>query len=586
MKKRLLALLLALALVATLLTACGGQETSSGSGDTSGTSDAASGDSGDASQTTETSTGPDDTSEPYSFTVYANYDWWTVKPWGVDAASAYMKELFNVDIEWTKPDADPAAKLNIMISSGDLPDSMVMDRNQDYVKIAKLGLLQDLAQYKYPDNPYDEIIPENTQELLKVEGKVYMVPCWAIYSAGGGNSSWNINQQVWKSVGSPELKTLEDLYDYGIAVRDAGLKTPGGEDIIPFMCYDSANGIRLISAFYRSMGGPNIEDNYFARVDGKMQFILRDDTFKKALKEANRWYRDGLFTETAVTDTADQIVEKLVNGRPAMAYYDFSQDSVNHFRQLLMQNTNGENSYEILTDPIFPPAEGVEKVFGEYNASCGGSGNVITTNAENPQRIFDLFSWMLTKDGAINMMYGPQGGLWEELDENGNPILIVPEAKLTAEEKDAAGCWFWASPAHSNTVNDTKYAVNAALPPEDQDWTVTIQDTIFTPKGEGKYVNGQKFITDENVGLADTIDPTEDLGVQRKLIYDTCAADIPKMIFAQSDEELDKMYDELLTFAEENGIADVEARYDAKHQENCELQGGSFYDQDMNKLGS
>lgn len=588
MKKRIISLALAALLVVSVLAACGGQGgTSSSSSEQPPAGSSENGSSEPENpESTETAAGPDDTSTPYSFTIYANYDWWAVKPWGADAASAHMKELFNVDIQYTKPDADPAAKLNIMASSGDMPDSMIMERNADLLKIARLGLLQDLAQYKYPGNTYDEIIPEATQEFLKIDGKVYGVPNWAIYRAGGGNSSWNINQQVWKAVGSPELKTLEDLHSYAVAVRDAGLTTPDGESVLPFLCYDTADGMRLIEAFYRSMGGHNYVEAYFTRLDGKMQFILRDGKFKSAIEEANRWFNEGLFSETIVTDTGDQVVEKLVNGRPAMAYYDFAQDSVNHFRQLLMQGTNGENSYEILTDPIFPPAKGVDKVFGEYNASCGWNVNVITTSAENPQRIFDLYSWMLTKEGSINMMYGPQGGLWEELDENGNPILKVPEARLTAEEKDAAGCWFWAQPAHSDNVNDTKYAVNAALPPEDQDWTVTIQDTIFTPKGDGPYVNGQKFITDEDVGLGDTIDPTEDLGIQRKLILDTCKAEIPKMIFAKSSEELDSLYESLLAFAEENGISEIEERYDAKHQENCAIQGGSFYDQDKNRLGA
>lgn len=581
--KKVLALLIAALMAVSSLAACGGSDLSESSESQPSSQSSGAEDPQTSSQSEEpaaggVATGPDDTSTPYSFTCYANYEWWAIKPWGQDAASAYMKELFNVDIEWSKPDADPAAKLNLMISSDDLPDTMIMDRNQDLIKVAQLGMLQDFAPLQYPGNPFDEWIPQQTQELLKIDGKLYGVPDWCIKEAGGGNNSWNINQEVYKALGSPELKTLDDLYDYAVKVRNSGLKTPDGADIIPFMGYDAPDGMRIIDAFYRSYGGPNYVAGYFARVDGKLQFILRDEKFKVALKEANRWYRDGLFAETIVTDTADQVVEKLITGRPALAYYDFSQDSVNHFRQLLMQATNNQNSYEILTDPIFPPAEGVTRVFGQYNATTGGGWHIITKKAENPQRIFDLWGWMLTKDGAINIMYGPKGGLWDEFDENGNPILKVPEARLTAEEKNAAGCWFWASPAHSNSINDTKYAVNAALPKEDQDWTVSIQDNIFTPKGGGAYVNGQKFVTDEDVGIVDTIDPKEDLGISRKLILDECGGVIPKILLSKDDSEFESLYSGLLQFAEENKITEIEKRYDEKYQQNCELQGGSFYE--------
>ena len=158
--------------------------------------------------------------------------------------------------------------------------------------------------------------------------------------------------------------------------------------------------------------------------------------------------REGLFPETIYTDSNDQYVEKLSNGRGAVLYYDFSQDDTNHFRTLLQEkdgNTYDLLGWELKDSPIFPPAEGVDWVYGEENGTPGSNVNCITTKAENPQRIFDLYSWMLTKDGSINMMYGPEGGLWEGKDENGNPILKKPEEELSSDEKNAAGCWFWLS---------------------------------------------------------------------------------------------------------------------------------------------
>lgn len=414
-----------------------------------------------------------------------------------------------------------------------------------------------------------------TQELLKIDGVLYTIPCWARTVATGGNYSWIVNHNIWESVGSPELKTLEDLHQYALKVKEANLKTEAGEDVIPFMTGECADGSKIFNGFYRSYGGANPQ-GFFASIDGKMQLILRDPVFKKALAEANKWYREGLFSETIITDTVDQTNEKLSTGRPALAYYDFAQDSITRFRQIFMESTNYENTYDVLTDPIFPPAEGVTKVYGEENATVGVTPNVITTTAENPQRIFDLFTWMLTKEGSINMMYGPQGVLWDELDDNGNPILKTPESKLTSAEKDAAGCWFWASPAHADNVDLTKFAVNDALPEEDRDWVISLQAHVFSGDPENPK-DGQKFISDESVGLVETIDPTEDLGVQRKLIEDTLKAQIPKIIIAKDEAEFEKLYQEALDFCEQNGIKDIEAKYDAKYQENCEIQGGSYY---------
>ena len=142
-KKQILALLVAAALVLGLFAGCGGGGESSTTGDGG---NSASGESGG-----ETAAGPDDTSEKYSFTVYFNYTGWS-KIWGQDAASQYMSDKFNVEVNWTAPDSDPMAKLNLMVSSDDLPEVIVMDRGPDLNKIARGGYLQDLSQYMYEGN--------------------------------------------------------------------------------------------------------------------------------------------------------------------------------------------------------------------------------------------------------------------------------------------------------------------------------------------------------------------------------------------------------------------------------------------------
>ena len=145
--KQVLTLLTASAVMASLLAGCSGNS----SGTTAAGGSSSAGDSGTDSQTT--AAGPDDTSERYSFTVYYNYTGWS-KTWGQDAASQYMSEKFNVDVNWTAPDSDPMAKLNIMVSSDDLPEVIVMDRGPDLNKIARGGYLQDLSQYMYEGSTY------------------------------------------------------------------------------------------------------------------------------------------------------------------------------------------------------------------------------------------------------------------------------------------------------------------------------------------------------------------------------------------------------------------------------------------------
>lgn len=560
----------------------GGNSSTAGSSTSSKTESSAaeSTDGGDASSEVTGSSGPDDTTEHYEFDAYYSYQG-SVKPWGEDAASKYMNEKFNITVNYSCPEADADSRLNLMISSDDLPDVIILDRNANWQKLISLGKLVDINTLRYEGCSFDEDILESSQKLLSVNGGLYGIPNWARKGATGGNASWMVNHDVYEQLGSPELKTLEDLHQFMLDAKDKDVKTSDGQSIFPWLPRQDDNGFNTVSAIYRSYGNPNLVDTYWSQADNDIKLAVFDDNYVSALKIANQWFREGLFPETIYTDSNDQYVEKLSNGRGAVLYYDFSQDDVNHFRTLLQEkdgNTYDLLGWELKDSPIFPPAEGVDWVYGEENGTPGSNVNCITTKAENPQRIFDLYSWMLTKDGSINMMYGPEGGLWEGKDENGNPILKKPEEELSSDEKNAAGCWFWAQPAHADNVDLTKYAVNDAQPEGSRSWVISIQAHVFTPEDSiHPAVPGQKFLTDENANLSLEIDPTEDLGMARQAIADECKMRIPQIIMASDDATFDKLVQDLKDFAESNQVHDIEKIYTDKRASNIELQGYTAY---------
>ena len=578
-----LAAVMAASMILTVAGCGGGGSSSTAGSSTSSKTESSAAEStsgGDESSATTGSSGPDDTTEHYEFDAYYSYQG-SVKPWGEDAASKYMNEKFNITLNYSCPEADADSKLNLMISSDDLPDVIILDRNANWLKLINLGKLVDINTLKYEGCSFDEDILESTQKLLSVNGGLYGIPNWARKGATGGNMSWMVNHDVYEQLGSPELKTLEDLHQFMLDAKDKGVKTSDDQSIFPWLPRQDDNGFYTVSAIYRSYGNPNLIDTYWSQADNDVKLAVYDDNYIAALKIANQWYKEGLFPETTYTDSNDQFVEKLSNGRAAITYYDFSQDDTNHFRTLLQEkdgNTYDLLGWELKDSPIYPAADGVDYVYGEEGGTVGWNVNCITTKAENPQRIFDLYTWMLTKDGSINMMYGPEGGLWEGKDEEGNPILKKPEEELTSDEKNAAGCWFWSQPAHSDNVDLTKYAVNEQQPEGSRSWVISIQDHVFTPEDSiHPAIPGQKFLTDENTGLSLEIDPTEDLGMARQAITDECKMRIPQIIMASDDATFDKLVQDLKDFAESNQVHDIEKIYTDKRASNIELQGYTAY---------
>ena len=549
MSKRILALLLALAVLAGVCAACGDSCNNSSSGGNRSTGSTAStegGDSstegGDDSEPSNVSQGPDPTDEFYAFTCYWYYDWAGIKDWGVDAASKYWGEKFNVDVEFSKPDADPDSKLNIMLTGGDLPDSMILDRGRVLNSAARAGALVEIEQFMYDGCTFKEDISEVSRELQKVDGKLYGVPNWARGSeavATGGNYGWIINTKTYEDVGSPPLNTMQDLHDYCVKVKEANLNSYTGQSIIPFATTNTNNGFCIYQQFYRSMGARNLVEQYFTQENGKLEICVREPMFVEALKTANQWFNEGLWSAEEFTDDGTMWEEKMTNGRPALMWYDFSQDDSNNFRRVTRENSNGEVSYEVLGDPnseitkdfpMFPKAsEDVKVCYGDENGVIGWNVNVITTAAERPQRIFDLFAYWVSEQGSKEILYGPEGGLWDGTDENGIPKLTKPYADLFSQSKEN--------------------------PHE-----------------------GTKFITDQNTGLLNVLDPQEDLGIKLKAVQDELQVRLPQILMAKDEAEFNKLLEEAVKTCEDNNIDDILAAWQAQYDENIEVQGFDGYD--------
>lgn len=594
MSKRIFALLLALAMIVGIFAACGDSNSSSGgTSSTSSTGSTASeGESstGGEDEPSNVSAGPDDTTERYEFTCYWYYDWATIKDWGVDEASKYWGEKFNVDVDFSKPDADADSKLNIMLTGGDLPDSMILDRGRVLNSAVNAGALVEIEQFMYPGCSFETDVAEIARELQKVNGKLYGVPNWPRGEgavATGGNYGWIINTKTYADVGSPKLNTMQDLHDYCVKVKDANLTSYTGQSIIPFATTNNNNGFYVYQQFYRSMGARNLVENYFTQENGKLEICVREPMFIEALKTANQWYNEGLWSSEEFTDDGPMWEEKMTNGRPALMWYDFSQDDSNNFRRVTRENSNGEVSYEVLGDPnseitkdfpMFPKAsEDVKVCYGDENGTVGWNVNVITTAAERPQRIFDLFTYMISEEGSIEMIYGPEGGLWEGKDENGIPKLTKPYGDITSDEMNAAGAWLWTQPASSDYVDAIKFAVNAQQPEDQRNWVVSLQSDLFSESKENPH-EGTKFITDQNTGLTNLIDPQDDLGIKLKAIQDELQVRLPQILMAKDEAEFNSLVDEAVKTCEANNIDDILAVWQEQYDKNIELQGFDAYD--------
>ena len=579
-KKSLLALITAAAIGLTGLAACGGggdEGTATVDGGTTGTANVTPG------------TGDQDGDREFvSFTWYFNYDWFTHQPWGEDLTSAYWGEKFQIHAYTDSPDATPMEVLNLMIIADDLPDVIWMDRNAQNVEMTRLGLFYSIPELvdMVDNNWYHENVPAATQNFYMVDGVNHVIPNWVrqgavgeLGVATGGNYAWMVTTNVHEAVGAPEFVTFEDLFDYAVAVRDADLVNHTGAPIIPVLFNGGPNqGQGFVNAIYRSLGGNTTgwADWYGVKPDGE-NFGSRWDNWvwREAALEANRWHREGLFPATNLTNSQEQFLENFSSGRGGLVMHDHSGDNSHGFRRILREADPG-NSIEVIRHQIgndiflFPPARGLphDAINSDTHGSLGWNGSFITRSAEHPGRIFELLTWMLTPRGSVEMMFGPQGELWDELTPEGFPILhTFPEA-LSPADHERIGIWRWNVHGHSNHVDNAKFAANQMMPEEYRNWVDLMQETLFTPR---------QRISDELAVIALTIDSTEPLGIQRQTLTDFFEEMLPQIILASSEAEAAQLFDTVVEFGFANGLREIEERYHERWVYNKAQQGGGVF---------
>lgn len=549
---KVLALVIAITMLGSLFAACGQK-----AADQAATTEKAAESTSEAATTAE----PEQKElEPYEFTMYYNYDWYDASAiWGEDKVSAELKKKFNITLKQAKPEGDPVQKLNVMIASDDLPDAMMMDRDSNYLKMINLGKIVELDSFieKYPG--YKQAIMPTTMNLSKVNGKVYGMLNWANtdnLKAMAGNSGWAVNKKLYEAVGSPTLETTDDLYNFLKAVKEKGLKVDGKE-VLPIQVQNSGMTYEMLFMTFFGRG----MTNYVIPMNNELKLYMTHPKFEEAMLFANKLWRENLINKDAFVEKPEQIGEKLSTGRVASFLgYDIPTAIGNEARKRLREK-DPENDYVVIK-PIAGPGLTPADIKMNSYTTLGWNVLVVTNKAQQPERIFQLFDYMISNEGQTLLTYGPKGEMYDEVDAEGIPILKKTDSELKEEERKALGVWRWVMPGNSTFVNLTKYAANDRQPADKKDWVIEMQSKIMAPSN----INKDEFMNMYT-------DPKTEEGIAYTAFEDLYKKSLPKIVMAKSEEQCKTAIKEAIDNAYKLGFDKAEKFMTTKWQENLKNMG-------------
>ncbi|MFU1794337.1 extracellular solute-binding protein [Paenibacillus azoreducens] len=458
--------------------------------------------------------------QPLKFTMYNFDDGWQPAAWGETVTTKWIQENKKVTVDYLPTNGNAKQRFNAMYASGELPDVIALGPGPELDRLISEGQVVELDPYldKYPNlkkSAGDMILNVNRSD----DGKLYMVPDWYV---GGdhlnGNGGYAVNRKIYKEMGSPKLETTTDLENYLRAVK---AKYP---NVIPLEVggpYD----IKMLYSAFKENTPPYFVSRMFYPDGDMVKPITEDPAFKEFILFASRLYRDKLMTQDVFTQKSDQMIEKLSQGRVAVAL------NVNLSGRARVPNStlraqDPEGGYEFIW-PVHKEGLDKNKIYPNYTGREGGGKIVITKNAKDPERIFAYLDWATSDEGQAVLFFGPPGFLWDKKDENGFPLPNDKYKSMDKAELDKLQIADNIMAGNATWVDNAKVARENLLPEAERDFQTMAQVNVA-------------WKTSMDITPFANTDPQgdSDEGIIQQSVKDIFDEAFSKMIYAKSDEEV------------------------------------------------
>lgn len=226
----------------------------------------------------------------------------------------WYEDKTNIKINWiVVPSESLAEKVNISLSSGDMPD-IYLDCNVTQTQqsvYGSQGAFLPLNDYieKY-GAVYQDIasqVPGLEEVMTMGDGNIYALPYIEKCVHCENSSKMWVNKKWLDNLGIEVPATVEEFEEMLIAFRDQDPNGNGIADEIPMLTFEGGWHSDALSGW---LSNPFVytapDDNYVYLNDGSVELAYVQDGWKEAMKWLNSLYEDGLYYDQSLIINADQ----------------------------------------------------------------------------------------------------------------------------------------------------------------------------------------------------------------------------------------------------------------------------------------
>lgn len=456
MKKKLLAMLLALGMLVGLLSGCGGTDSTAGSA-ASASEPAQSAEAPPAQEASAPAPAPaEEASAPESSAAEADAPTsWPANPlgnvdlplteepvtvtmWmGVNPNVLKITEdigndctLWNelasrtgVNLEFTvvNPDTE-SEKFNLMVASNDLSDiisnATTLYTNGGEAAIADEILIDHLPYLTEELTPQIcklmEAYPDAVPEALTESGWLAGMPQLSMQTETTQTFGPMIRKDWLDELGLDAPETYDELHDVLKAFKEKK-----GADA-PLLLNYAATGINngLVEGYgiFGLVADAAMSEPYY-QVDDTVMYGPIQPEFKDYLTMIHDWYQEGLIWQDfmSYTDFQNPPTDVILADRAGVFYAEVTYIAT-------LEDASNTEGFELVAIPDFVQKSGDTIPFKEERAYAASTPWSISTQCQYPELLMQWCNYMYTDEGALLCNYGIEGESFE-YDENHIPVF-------------------------------------------------------------------------------------------------------------------------------------------------------------------
>lgn len=304
--KKLMALVLSVALCFSLLTGCSADKKTATTGEDTAQTDTSKDVAATEAPAATQAAAADSTAEGVisdetaTLRIYAQYsDDDTKVPY--DYAVEQLKTAFpNVTLELEVQAQDDGQKLMTYAATGNLPDiyQVALAQIENFKESGNIMVLNDIAK----STGFTDKVFESAQNILyNADGNIYAFPY-----AGNEYVVWYYNKAIFEKYGVEVPTTFDELL--------AAAETFKSNGITPMAIFGAEGWIT--AAFYDCLA-TRWDAGGIAKLDNG-QGTPSEDAYKNAADMMNKLVKAGLFQDSATSTNYDQASQMFLNGEAAM----------------------------------------------------------------------------------------------------------------------------------------------------------------------------------------------------------------------------------------------------------------------------